>query len=133
MSHKTGIEHSSRERWVECVYTSRVNRHTPGTENVGASKSSFDAQHGGVFCDGNQFLVVLVWFHHLKADCTLQISYPSPTRGMKGGFRSDCVTVEERNKEQERGVLIVSKILQVSELQSSDPSGSLAKAVHHRE
>lgn len=47
---------------------------------------------------------------------------------MKGGFRSDCVTVEERNKEQERGVLIVSKILQVSVLQSSDLRGSLAKA-----
>lgn len=69
----------------------------------------------------------------MKAVCTLQISYPSPTRGMKGEFRSVCVSAEERTEGQERGVLIVSKILQVSVLQSSDPSGRLAKTVHHRE
>lgn len=30
MSYKTGLEHSSRERRIARVHTSRVTRHTPG-------------------------------------------------------------------------------------------------------
>lgn len=52
---------------------------------------------------------------------------------MKGEHCSVCVSVEERIEGQERGALIVSKILLVSVLQSSDLSGSLAKTVDHRE
>lgn len=52
---------------------------------------------------------------------------------MKGELCSDCDSVEERIEGQERGILIVSRILLVSVLQSSDLSGSLAKTVHHRE